>query len=276
MWELLIRRNRKFTVSCGVLLLFIVLAVIGPMVTIDPLSFAGLPFTRPSSQFILGTDSFGRDVFAQLSEGLRTSILIGLFSSSIAVLIALVVGGLAAYRGGLVDEGANAFVNLVMVFPMLPVLLILSALFEVRSLWLVGTLIAATSWPWAARCIRSQILSLKERGFVDLARISGMTNAGIMLKEVLPNLLAYMFMVFVLLLGGAIVAEAGISMMGLGPTDVVSLGQMLHWALLNEALRLGTWWWFVPPGLILTLFTLFLLILHSAMDEAFNPKLREW
>lgn len=276
MWELLTKNNREFVFSFGVFLFFIAFAVIGPMLTVDPLSFVGIPFERPSPQFILGTDSFGRDIFAQLSEGLRTSLLIGLFSSGIAILIALVVGGLAAYKGGIVDEGANAFTNLTMVFPMLPVLLILSAVFQVRSMMLVGVLIAATSWPWAARCIRAQILSLKERGFIDLARISGMTNAEIVIKEIMPNLLAYVFMVFVLLLGGAMMAEAGISMIGLGPTGVISLGQMLHWSLINEALRLGIWWWFIPPGVILTAFTVCLLTLHASMDEVFNPKLREW
>lgn len=276
MLKLLVKGNRKFTISLGILLLIVALAVVGPIVTVDPLSFVGIPFERPSSQFILGTDSFGRDIFAQLCTGLRTSLILGIVAGGIATGIALLIGGLGTYKGGLIDEGANFLVNLIMVFPMLPVLLILSAVFEVRSLWLVGTMIAITSWPWAARCMRSQVLSLKERGFVDLARISGMTNTEIVIKEILPNLLAYAFMVFVVLTGGAVVAEAGISMIGLGPTDAVSLGQMLHWALLNESTRLGIWWWFIPPGLILTIFTVSLLVIHSAMDEVFNPKLRRW
>lgn len=276
MLKLLVKGNRKFTISLGILLLIVALAVVGPIVTVDPLSFVGIPFERPSSQFILGTDSFGRDIFAQLCTGLRTSLILGIVAGGVATGIALLIGGLGTYKGGLIDEGANFLVNLIMVFPMLPVLLILSAVFEVRSLWLVGTMIAITSWPWAARCMRSQVLSLKERGFVDLARISGMTNTEIVIKEILPNLLAYAFMVFVVLTGGAVVAEAGISMIGLGPTDAVSLGQMLHWALLNESTRLGIWWWFIPPGLILTIFTVSLLVIHSAMDEVFNPKLRRW
>ncbi|PKP58910.1 ABC transporter permease [Candidatus Atribacteria bacterium HGW-Atribacteria-1] len=274
MCELLVKKNPKFMVSLGIVLFIVAIGVIGPLVTVDPLDFVGIPFEKPSLKFILGTDSFGRDIFAQLCTGLQTSLKIGVFASSIAILIAFIVGGLGAYKGGLVDEGANFFVNIIMVFPMLPLLLILSAFFEVRSLWLVGMLIAITSWPWAARCMRSQILSLKEREFVDLARISGLKDIEIVIKEVLPNLLAYVFMVFVVSIGGAVVAEAGISMIGLGPTDVISLGQMLYWALLNESTRMGIWWWFIPPGLILTVFTVSLLVMHSAMDEVFNPRLR--
>lgn len=273
MWELLVR-NRKFIVSLCVVIFIAAFAVIGPMLVRDPRRRYGLPFQPPSSKFILGTDSFGRDVLSNLCVGTRTSLMIGLFAGTISILLAISLGGIGPYKGGIADAGCNFFTNLMLVFPVIPLLIILSAFLGERSLFLVGLLIGIVSWPWAARAMRSQILSLKEREFVSLARISGMKGRTILIAEILPNLLAYVAMVFVFAIGGAILAEAGISMIGLGPTDTVSLGTMLYWALLNETLRLGIWWWFLPPGIILTILMVATFTMHAGMDEVFNPRLR--
>lgn len=279
MWDLLVR-NRGFLVSLGVILSIILFGVVGPRVVRDPHEMnrdqVGFPriFERPSSEFILGTDDYGHDVFAQLAHGTKNSLKVGFITGSLVVLIAVIMGSLGAYKGGWADEISMLVTNIAIVFPMLPLLIILAAFLEQRSLYLVGFLIAIVAWPWAARAIRSQVLSLKERDFVKLARATAMRDRTVAIVEVLPNMLAYILMVLVIALGGGIVAEAGISMIGLGPTETITLGTMLYWSIANETVRSGFWWLFVPPGLILTVFLVALYILHSCMDEVFNPRLR--
>lgn len=273
MWELLLR-NKRFMISMGVIVSIVLFGIIAPMVSRDPLKVYGGPYQLPSSEFILGTDSFGRDVFANLCVGTRTSIMIGLFAGGISALLAVIFGGIGSYKRGLVDNVCSFTTNIMLVFPVIPLLIILSAFLRERSLLLVGFIIGIISWPWAARAIRSQVLSLKEREFVNLAKLSGMKERMIIITEILPNLLAYVAMVFVFAVGGAILAEAGISMIGLGPTNAVSLGTILYWALLNETFRQGIWWVFLPPGIILTVFMVAAFTIHSSMDEVFNPRLR--
>lgn len=273
MRELLVR-NKKFMVSLCVILFVVAFAVIGSMVVRDPLRRYGALFQPPSSEFIMGTDYLGRDVLANLCVGTRTSLMVGLFAGSISILMSVFIGGIGAYKGGLADEGCNLFANLMLVFPMIPLLIVLSAFLETRSLLLVGLLISIVSWPWSARAVRSQVLSLKEREFVNLARVSGMKERTILIREIFPNLLAPIFIMFIYAFGGAILAEAGISMIGLGPTNTVSLGTMLYWASASDAFRMGIWWWFFPPGAILTILMVALFIMHASVDEIFNPKLR--
>lgn len=289
-WGVLIR-NRKFKIGFFIVMIIALIGIIGPFVTPDPLEFRyeerGLP---PLSRgHLLGTTApWGQDVFAQLCHGIRNSLFVGILGGGLGTLIAVLVGALGPYKGGLADDISNFITNIMLVFPVYPVLLILSAiapsendvLFFIlrgRSIQLVALLIALTSWPWAARTIRSQVLSLKEREFVNLARISGMRGREIVLKEVLPNMMAYVTMVFVLLAGGAMLAETGISLLGVGPLPqkYVTLGSMIYNCMNNSvASWREIWWWYVPPGVVLTLLLSAVFIMHSGMDEVFNPRLR--
>jgi len=143
----------------------------------------------------------------------------------------------------------------------------------------VATLIGLTSWPWAARSIRSQVLSLRERSFIDTARMSGMKDRKIVITEIMPNMLAYIIVVFVVSLSIAVLMEAGLSMLGLGPdpSSNVTLGTMLDFigtGSTQAALPWTLWWCFIPPGLVLTIFLVAVFIMHTGMDEVFNPRLR--
>jgi peptide/nickel transport system permease protein len=277
MFELLIR-SRKFLIGTAIVLAIILFAIIGPALTRDPLAYSSHYVEPPSNEFLLGTGNFGEDVLAQLCTGTRNSLMIGAIAGGLAMLIAVLVGGIGPYKGGLVDEIANAFTNVVMVFPMLPLLILLAAIFEQRSMFLLALLIGLTSWPWAARCIRSQVLTLKERGFIDVARMSGMKDRKIVVAEIMPNMLAYIIIVFVVSLSIAVLTEAGLSMIGLGPdpSTSVTLGSMLYWVMnsTQAALPWNLWWCFIPPGLILTIFLVAVFIMHNGMDEVFNPRLR--
>lgn len=269
-------RDWQFLASATVVCAIVLTGLIGPMFVRDPQGFHGLPNQPPSRKFPLGTDPFGRDVLAQVVVGIRTSLYVGAFAGLIGVCIGVAIGVIGGYIKGWVGEVLNFFTNIVMVFPLLPVLIILAAIFERRSLLLVATIIGLVSWPWVARATRAQVLSLREREFVRLARISGEGSAKIALLEVMPYILAYVVMAFVLLVAGAIGSEAGISMIGLGPTEAVSLGNLLFWALAHEATRVGHWWTFLPPGLVITLLAVSSLILHRRMEQVFNPRLRTW
>jgi peptide/nickel transport system permease protein len=211
-----------------------------------------------------------------MCTGIRNSLEVGLLAGGLGTLIAILFGALGAFKGGLADDVSNFITNVAIVFPVVPLLLVVASVIEQRSLLLVGLLVALFSWPWAARSIRSQVFSLKEREFVNVARLSGMKDRTTVVTEVLPNMLAYIMMVFVLLAGGAMLAEAGISMLGIGPSNNVTLGTMLfharnaskvpHWWMV--------WWWFVPPGVVLTLFLSAVFVMHAGMNEIFNPRLR--
>jgi peptide/nickel transport system permease protein len=281
MLELLIR-SKKFILGAAIVLAVVLFGIIGPAVSRDPFelnpSRAAEP---PSSQFILGTGDLGEDIFAQLCIGARNSLLIGAIAGGFATLVAVLVGGIGPYKGGLIDETSNAFTNVVMVFPMLPLLIILVALIGggKASMFLVAALIGLTSWPWAARSIRSQVLTLKEREFINVARTSGMKDRKIVITEIMPNMLAYIIVVFVVSLSIAVLTEAGLSMIGLGPdpSSSVTLGTMLDFigtGSTQVALPWNYWWAFIPPGLVLTLFLIGVFIMHSGMDEVFNPRLR--
>jgi peptide/nickel transport system permease protein len=276
----LLMRSRKFVIGASVVLAIVLFGIVAPIFLRDPLEphpfQAGEP---PSSEFLLGTGDLGEDMFAQLATGTRNSLMIGAIAGGIATLIAILVGSLGPYKGGLFDEASNAFTNVVMVFPMLPLLILLAFILENKSTFFVAGLIGITSWPWAARSIRSQVLTLKERGYIDVARMSGMKDRKIVLSEILPNMLAYIVVVFVVSLSIAVLTEAGLSMIGLGPDvhSTVTLGTMLGFigtGSTQAALPWNLWWMFIPPGLILTVFLLAVFIMHSGMDEVFNPRLR--
>lgn len=281
MFELLVR-SRKFIIGAAVVLAIILFGIIGSMLTRDPLAYSSRYVEPPSSEFILGTGNFGEDVLAQLCTGTRNSLMIGAIAGGLAALLAVLVGGIGPYKGGLMDEVSNAFTNIIMVFPMLPLLILLASILRIYggalSMFLVAALIGALSWPWAARCIRSQVLTLKEREFIDVARMSGMKDRKIVVTEIMPNMLAYIIIVFVVSLSIAVLTEAGLSMIGLGPdpSTNVTLGSMLYWVLnsTHAALPWNLWWCFIPPGLILTIFLVAVFVMHTGMDEVFNPRLR--
>lgn len=256
-----------------ILLSFIVIGIIAPYFTYDPYDFITYYTTPPSNDHLLGTDTRGRDILARLIVGIRDSITLGAVAAILSLAIALLVGGLGGFIGGAVDESVNLFSNVFLVIPTMPILVILSLLLVQRSIFLVAGIIALTSWAGAARAIRSQILSLRSRKFVDLARITGKSNLGILIKEILPNMLSYIFVLFCGSIGGAMIAEAGISLLGLGPSTTITLGIMFHEAIVTHALLRGSWWIFLPPGIMLTIIPATLLLLGSVIDDVFNPKM---
>lgn len=269
-------RNTKLLVGAGVVLLLLLTGLVAPLfVQEGPNVYVGPQAQAPSAEYWLGTTNFGQDVYAQFVYGLRSTFLVGLVGGGIAAVVGMVVGFTAGYRGGLVDEVLNMITNVVLVLPALVVLIIAAAYLQARGIALQGLFIGLTSWPWVARAVRAQTLSLATRDFVDLARMSGRRAHSIVFREIAPNMSSYLFMTFILLFGSAILIAAGLDFIGLGPTEGVSLGLMMHNTVTWGALQLGMWWWFVPPGLGITALVGSLYIMNVGLDEVFNPKLRE-
>lgn len=269
-------RNNKLKVGLAIILVFVVLTFVGPLLTdYQPMDYVGPLAAPPSSEFWFGTTTFGQDVFTQFVYGLKASFLVGIVGGGLGTLLGMLVGFIAGYRGGIVDEVLNMLTNIVLVIPTLAVLLIIVAYLEVRGVFIESVFIGCTAWPWAARAIRAQTFSLRTRGFVDLARLSGMKPLKIIFTEIAPNMMSYLLLVFILQFGGAVLIAATLDFIGLGPTDAISLGLMMNNAVLWGALLLGIWWWFIPPGVAITAIVGALYVMNVGLDEVFNPRLRE-
>ena len=268
-------RNWKFLLGSGIVLAALATAIVGPWLTdYTPLEFTGPTDQPPSSEYWLGTTSYGQDVYSQFVFGLRAAFLVGAVGGGIAWVLGVGIGFTAGYRGGWIDDVLNMLTNVVLVIPTLAILIIVAAYLQVQSYTTEAVIIGLTSWPWAARAVRSQTFSLKTREFVEVARLSGRSTRQIIATELAPNMSSYLLMTFILLFGGAILIGASLDFLGLGPTESISLGLMMNNAFLASALLLGSWWWFLPPGLGIVAIVGGLYVMNVGLDEVFNPKLR--
>ena len=277
-WEFLhfALRNPKLMIGLGVELIFVVVAIFGPLLAPYSPSYHGTPGLRPSAQHIFGTTSpFGTDVFSQVLYGVRDSYVVGALGALFAGFVGLVVGFAAGYRGGVLDEILQLLTKVMICIPQLVLLIVISAYLTTRGVLFEGVFIGVTGWPWVARAVRAQTFTLKERDFVDLARLSGKRAVSIVVKDIAPNMASYIFLVFVLLFASSMLVAVNFDFLGLGPTNGLSLGDIMNQSTLWSALELHMWWWFIPPGAALTLMVLALYIANVGLDEVFNPKLRQ-
>ncbi len=269
-------RDKKIFVSLAIIATLLVVAFVGPMLRdYGPNDYIGPPMQAPSSEYWFGTTTFGQDVFVQFVHGVGATFFVGLLGGGLAAIVGMTVGFVAGYRGGIVDETLNMLTNVVLVIPTLMVLIVIVAYVDARGLLIEAVFIGLTSWPWAARAIRAQTLSLRTREFVDLGRLSGQSTRQIIIGEIAPNMSSYLMLTFILLFGGAVLIAATLDFIGLGPTDGMSLGLMMNNAVLWSALQLGMWWWFIPPGIGIVAIVGSLYVLNVGLDQVFNPRLRK-
>lgn len=227
----------------------------------------------------LGTDNFGRDVLTELVMAIRVSLVIGLVAGTIATTIGLTLGLLAGYLGGRVDDVIMFFTNLFTVIPSFILLILISFSIgqESRGPVTVAVAIGFTSWVWTARAVRSQVFSLRNRDHVSLSKLSGHSVAYIILTDILPYIASYVVMALILQISTAILLEATLSILGLGPrtTDVPTLGLMMNWAMIYQAPILGKWWAYFPVVLIIGMISFSLNLMNTGLDQVFNPALRD-
>lgn len=274
LWRLL-TQNRKVSFGLIVLGFFLLLALVGPLIVPqDPNAFSPDRLAPPSAAHWLGTTQTGQDVLAQVIVGTRISVFMGIAIGVLTMLISIVIGLASGYYGGWVDEILSMITNIFLVLPTLPLAILLAAFIAYKGPLTIVIVLTVTGWSWGARVLRAQTLSMRSRECIESARASGESDWRIIFYEILPNEIA---IVAAQLLGTiiyAILAETGLEFLGLGDITAVSWGTMLYWAGNNDALLLGAWWWFLPPGLCIALLGAGLTFINFGIDEIANPRLR--
>ncbi|MEU6795920.1 ABC transporter permease [Nonomuraea wenchangensis] len=268
----------KVRVGIGIIAFFAVVAIVGPwlndLMGIGPWKIdydaIGSP---PGGGHLLGTTSQGTDVLAQVIAGTRNSMVVGAVAGVIGIVLAVVVGVTAGFFGGKVDALLSFLTNMFLVLPVLPLTLIVAGYVQDTGPITIALIIGLFGWAPGARTLRAQTLSLRGRDFVMAMRMLGETRTRLIFVEVLPHLAGWISAMFLHLVLGAVLAEAGLAFLGISSADTVSWGTIIDQAR-QVALLNGMWWWFVPPGLCIALLGTATGLVNFGIDEVMNPRLR--
>ncbi|MFS0893204.1 ABC transporter permease [Microbacterium sp. 179-I 3D3 NHS] len=264
----------KFIVGSVLVLAIVLFAIVAPFFTQDPRSTANPALQPPSAAHWLGTTKLGNDMLAQLAIGAQGSLLIGVVAGAIAIVLSLLFGVLAGYLGGWREDALALLTNVMIVIPGLPLVMVIASFVPQRSWQLVAFVLGITSWAGAAYVLRLQTRSLRTRDYVYASKVAGERSFRVILVEIMPNLLPLLTAQFLFAIIFAILGEAGLSYLGLGPNSSITWGSILNDAQSGQALGRGAWWWFVPPGLMIAVLGAGLALINFAIDEVINPKLR--
>jgi ABC-type dipeptide/oligopeptide/nickel transport system permease subunit len=275
-WVLLIWWNRKSRIGIVMVAAMVVLALIAPLISVaHPNEFNLLAARQaPSWHHLFGTTDQGSDIFSQVVLGARRSLLLGFAAALLATGLAATLGVTAAYSGGVVDDVINFFINVFLVIPAIPLLVVISGFMKNRGTWTMVIVLAAVLWSFEARILRGQALLLKNRDFVLAARASGESTRRIVVAELMPNMISRIAAGFVLVFYIALLVDAGLEFLGLGDMSGTSWGVTLYWAQVNSTVLQGEWWPFFFPGAALAFTVLGLVLMLAGIDEISNPRLR--
>jgi peptide/nickel transport system permease protein len=272
-----LRRNPSLLIG-GLLLAALLLFVVVGHFTVDTIQYRPLsvrPLQPPSRELPFGSDKQGRNLYAVMVEGTPLTLRIGLLAGVIGVAIGTTLALVSGYFGGAVDHVIRGIVDVGLTIPGLLILIIIGM--RVRGGLTVDQMalvVGLLAWLYPARTIRSQVLTIKQRGYVQIARLSGQSNAEIIVKELLPNLLPYIGASLVGAVSAAILASIGLEVLGLGPFEAPTLGMTIYWVNYNAAIINGWWWWWVPPIAVLAILFIGLFMISVGLDEIANPRLR--
>ena len=269
-------RNRKALSGLVLFLIFVVLAAVPRLFTsiTDPNKLAFAPAQPPSGDHLLGTTALGQDIWAQLVYGTRQSLVIALVAGFFATVLSVLVGVSAAYLGGLADEILSMITNIFLIIPTFPLIIILATYAGKGTLSVVLIVLVITGWSYGANQLRAQALSLRNRDFLESARVRGERRSYIILAEMLPTMTSLIVANF---LGAAlysVLTAAGLQFLGLGDPNSISWGTMLYWSQNQQALQSGMPLWSIAPGLCVALLGISFALLNYAFDEISNPALR--
>jgi peptide/nickel transport system permease protein len=275
-WLRLMLANPKSRGGLVVLAIMILVALFAPLIaTHDPNGFSLLDAKQsPSWHHPFGTTDQGSDIFSQVVLGTRTSLMLGAAAAALAMSLATVLGILAAYAGGWVDESINFLANVFLVIPTIPLLVVISAYLENRGIVGMILVLGLTLWAFEARILRGQALSLRNRDFVLAAKVAGESTWRIVFGELVPNMISRIAAGFVLVFYVALLTDAGLEFLGLGDMGATSWGVTLYWAQVNSTVLQGEWWPFFFPGAALAFTVLGLVLMLAGIDEISNPRLR--
>jgi peptide/nickel transport system permease protein len=272
-----IRRNPALGVGLVLLLLLMLFSGVGSLLIEKNSAYPlAAPVNKPPSlEYPFGTDSQGRNLLSAMIVGTPLTLRIGLIAGSIGLGVGTVLGFLAAFYGGVLDAVIRWLVDVLLTVPGLLVLVVIASTLQremsVEGMALVVSLLA---WMWPTRTIRSQVLTMRERPFVLMARLSGMSGPEIIVKELMPNLLPYLGASFVGAVTAAILASIGLEALGLGPLREPTLGMTIYWVNYYTALVRGLWWWGMAPIVIIVLLFISLFLISAGLDELANPRVR--
>ena len=267
----IISNQKAFTGSC-IILFFALTATFLPSFIHSPSDFLGTPLSPPSSEYIFGTNGQGQDVFSQTICGSRQTLFVGFSAGILVVIIGGLIGGIAGFYGGRIDDILSLLINVFLVMPGLPLMVILASWLPPSPGTLLGVLVL-TGWAWNARVIRSQMMTFKNRDFVSAAIISGESNIRIIVVEIMPRMLSLLASAFIGASIYAIGAQVGLEFLGLGDVSTVTWGTNLYWASNDLALLTESWWTFVPTGLSIAIVSFALTLINFGIDEVSNPRL---
>jgi peptide/nickel transport system permease protein len=260
-------------VMLGILLVF---SVVGPMVVNPKMATIGATTPRlpPSAAHFLGTDTQGRDLWTIMALGTPNSLKIGVIAGIVGLGTGLILGMVSGFVGGAVDTVIRVTSDALLTVPAIAILIIIASNVQQMTVELMGVAIALLAWMFPTRVIRSQVLSIRERAYVEIARANGVGTVGLIFREVMPNLLPWVMAAFVGTVAGAILAAVGLEALGLGANSTQTLGVNIYWAQFYSALARGMWWWWGPPIVMIAFIFLALFITSAGMDRFANPRLR--
>jgi peptide/nickel transport system permease protein len=268
--------NEKFVIGLVIfltisLLPFVIRLFMDPAMRATGSFPARLP---PSSEVLLGTDSLGRSILFQMAEAVPNSLLVGLIAATLGTLLGAFIGFISGYFGGIIDAVLRVMIDVFLALPTLLFLILIASLVRGVGVTAMALIIGLFAWSWPSRQVRAQVLSLKEREFVEVARLSGMSGMEIVVRELMPHMIPWLGANFVNAFIAAVLAESGLSILGLGPQREMTLGMMIYWSLNFGAILQNLWWWWMTP--VITLITLFLslYLVHLGFDEVANPRAR--
>ncbi|HET9138180.1 ABC transporter permease [Actinophytocola sp.] len=267
--------NGKVIAGLAILGFFVLLAVIGPVIApYDPSARSNDLVAGPSGAHWLGTTHLGQDILSQMLVGARSVLFVGLLAGVIATVLAVVIGVTSGYFTGVLGELLSVLSNVILVIPVLLLVIMIGTIMEEANDLTIALVLGATTWPWSARVLRAQTLSLRRRDFAEAARAVGEPSWRIIGFELLPNLTAVIAARFVDTVIFAVLAEIALAFIGISGVSEWNWGTILFWAQSQQALAQGAWWWFVPAGLAIALLGTGLALLNFGIDEFVNPRLR--
>ncbi len=272
----LLLMNRKAAIGVGILVFFILVGIFAPVIapTKDPNRMIGRPHEAPSLEHPLGTTRQGQDVFTQLVWGTRITLAVGFVTGTIVIAIAVIIGISAGYLGSWPDELLSLLTNVVLVIPALPLIIVISGFIERPGPTTIVLVLAAISWAYGARVLRSQTLTIRHSDFVEAARVVGEPTWRIVIYEILPNMTSLVASAWIGAVLYAVLTEATLEFIGLGNPNITTWGTILYWAQNNAALMTNAWWTFIPPGVCIALVGFALVLINYGIDEISNPRLR--
>jgi peptide/nickel transport system permease protein len=269
-------RSAKLNTGLLIVAFFVLAAIVGPLLADNPNAVSYDRLLPPGGHYWLGTTNTGQDIFQQLLTATSGSVYVGLLVGFFATGASVLVGVLGGYTGGWLDEALSLVSNVFLVLPGLPLVILITDFSDAHGPLTIAAVISLTSWAGPARVLRAQTLSLRNRDYVDAARVSGEPHWRIMTFQILPNLLPVIAAQLVFAIIGGILIEAGLAFLGLGGIGgSSSWGSMLYFAQNGSALQLGAWWWFIPPGLCIAILATGLSLINFGIDERINPRLRK-